>query len=277
MARPKTKYPYFPFYPKDFAADNKVEAMALEEVGAFVLLLCKAWEEDVPGTLPDDDTTLARWARMSPDAWKRSREKVLSPFTKEPDGRLHQKKMKQVFEELKKRYRAASSASKRRWSKRNEMQNSCANDAETHAEGMREGCYQNQTQNQNQIHNQNHTQTSSPPSAGGGEKPPKKPRKKAKAPRPQDPLWDALARITGTDPVASASYIAKVYHALRGADPPYTAEDVEKLPGILEARGWKIAMTLGTVEKYIGLVRAGAAALDPFERTFQELFGDRKE
>ena len=41
--------PYFPFYPDDFASDGKVEAMTTEEVGAYTLLLCKAWREDPPG------------------------------------------------------------------------------------------------------------------------------------------------------------------------------------------------------------------------------------
>ena len=61
--------PYFPFYPDDFACDGKVEAMTTEEVGAYTLLLCKAWREDPPGSIPDDDRVRARWTRLTPDRW----------------------------------------------------------------------------------------------------------------------------------------------------------------------------------------------------------------
>jgi uncharacterized protein YdaU (DUF1376 family) len=73
--------PYFPFYPDDFACDGKVEAMTTEEIGAYTLLLCKAWCEDPPGSIPDDDRVLARWTRLAPDRWKECRTGVLAAFT----------------------------------------------------------------------------------------------------------------------------------------------------------------------------------------------------
>jgi len=38
--------PAFQFYPKDFLADANVQAMTLEETGAYIRLLCACWIED---------------------------------------------------------------------------------------------------------------------------------------------------------------------------------------------------------------------------------------
>jgi uncharacterized protein YdaU (DUF1376 family) len=48
--------PAFMFYPDDFTSDGKVEAMTTEEVGAYLLLLCKAWREKPRQPFP---TTIA--------------------------------------------------------------------------------------------------------------------------------------------------------------------------------------------------------------------------
>jgi len=63
---PKT-FPYFPFYPDDFAADAVVEMLSTTGIGCYALLLCKAWRESPPGTLPDDDRLLSRWSRLAND------------------------------------------------------------------------------------------------------------------------------------------------------------------------------------------------------------------
>lgn len=104
--------PAFPFYPNDFASDSRVEAMSTEAVGAYILLLCKAWREEPPGTLPDDDSTLARWARLTPDRWTELRSTVLAPFTLGTDSRWHQKRMRRVFSELIARRKVRTTAGK---------------------------------------------------------------------------------------------------------------------------------------------------------------------
>ncbi len=111
------KPPYFPFYPNDFSADGKVEAMSTTEVGAYILLLCKAWMEEPPGTLPVDDRVLARWARMDPERWAEVRRVVLSPFVASSDGRLHQKRMIAEYQKFRSTSKARSSAAKSRWEK----------------------------------------------------------------------------------------------------------------------------------------------------------------
>src|SRR5262249_27618859 len=94
------KLPYFPFYVRDFVSDAKVEARTTEEVGAYVLLLCKAWQQDPAGSIPADDTILARWARLDAVAWARCRPAVLLPFVLGADGRYHQKRMRNEFAKL---------------------------------------------------------------------------------------------------------------------------------------------------------------------------------
>jgi uncharacterized protein YdaU (DUF1376 family) len=57
-----------------------VQAMDLHEVGAYIYLLCTAWQSDRHGYLPDDDEKLRRWAHMSREQWAQSREMLLSKF-----------------------------------------------------------------------------------------------------------------------------------------------------------------------------------------------------
>jgi uncharacterized protein YdaU (DUF1376 family) len=94
---PGSKPPFFPFYVKDFVADDLVQAMTTEQVGAYVLLLCAAWQGRPPGSIPNDDRVLARLARMEPIRWEESKAAVLEPFTMESDGRLHQKRLEAEY------------------------------------------------------------------------------------------------------------------------------------------------------------------------------------
>jgi uncharacterized protein YdaU (DUF1376 family) len=107
--------PYFAFYPADFANDHKVEAMTTAQVGAYILLLCKAWQADPPGSLPNDDQTLARYARMSAVEWAESKAAVLNPFTFGKDGRLHQQRLRREYDIAAKRVKDAKNAASVRW------------------------------------------------------------------------------------------------------------------------------------------------------------------
>ena len=78
--------PWMKFYPTDFLGDSTVCTMTTEAVGAYFLLLCHAWQQEPRGTLPNDDSRLARWARLSPDEWLAVREQVLGAFRASDDG-----------------------------------------------------------------------------------------------------------------------------------------------------------------------------------------------
>jgi hypothetical protein len=73
--------------------------------------------------------------------------------------------------------------------------------------------------------------------------------------KPRNALFDAVAEITASDPKVSAGYIGRVLRELKAAEPPYTAQEVRRLPAILAERGFTLPLTLGTVTKYIGWVR----------------------
>jgi uncharacterized protein YdaU (DUF1376 family) len=108
--------PYFPCYPDDFTSDGAVEAMSTEQVGAYFLLLCKAWREFPAGSVPDDDAVLGRWARMSPARWKKARAGVLRPWVLW-EGRWHQKRMQREYRKLLIRSDKAKEAVEARWEK----------------------------------------------------------------------------------------------------------------------------------------------------------------
>lgn len=75
-----SKSPAFRFYPADFMGSPDVQAMELHEVGAYLYLLFVAWQSERHGYLPDDDEKLRRWARMTREQWRESREILLSKF-----------------------------------------------------------------------------------------------------------------------------------------------------------------------------------------------------
>jgi uncharacterized protein YdaU (DUF1376 family) len=114
-----TKRPYFPFYVNDFSADPVVEAMTAEQVGVYVLLLCKAWQLEPKGSIPDDDVALARWSRLTPKRWSIVKSGVLAAFRKQ-DGRYVQKRLTEEAKKLSDRSDSAAESAHRRWScKRN--------------------------------------------------------------------------------------------------------------------------------------------------------------
>lgn len=103
MSRPS----FFAFYPADFANDINVEAMSTLQVGAYVLLLCKAWQSDPPASLPNDDQILARFARVDAAVWQEIRAGVLVPFRLGTDGKLHSKRLRLEYDNALKRMRIA--------------------------------------------------------------------------------------------------------------------------------------------------------------------------
>jgi uncharacterized protein YdaU (DUF1376 family) len=107
------------FYPDDFSSDGKVEAMSTEEVGAYMLLLCKSWREDPPGSIPTDDAVLARWARLTPDRWAECRTGVLAAFSLGTDSRWHQPRLRSEYNKLleaqRKKQEAGLAGARGRW------------------------------------------------------------------------------------------------------------------------------------------------------------------
>ena len=57
---------WFPFYANDFLSSSKVAVLSTEEIGAYVLLLCHAWQ-DPTCSLPHDDEKLSKLGRIKTD------------------------------------------------------------------------------------------------------------------------------------------------------------------------------------------------------------------
>lgn len=92
--------------------------MTTEEVGAYILLLCKSWREKPPGSLPSDDPTLARWARLPLDRWLVCRPGVLAAYTFGTDSRWHQKRLRTEYDKLISFRKSRQSAAVSMWEKK---------------------------------------------------------------------------------------------------------------------------------------------------------------
>jgi hypothetical protein len=68
----------------------------------------------------------------------------------------------------------------------------------------------------------------------------------------RDAMFNAVAKITG----GTGSHVAKVVKELLACDPPYTPDEVLRLPAEAKKRNYTVAITLGQVPKMIGWVRA---------------------
>lgn len=107
--------PYFKFFPADFLLDERQEAMSAEQAGAYIRLLCRAWTQNPPCTIPDDDKTLARMAGVDDAAWARIKPGVLICFHQGGDGRLVQTRLRHEFECLQAKSGQARAAVEKRW------------------------------------------------------------------------------------------------------------------------------------------------------------------
>ena len=57
----KNNRPAFQWYPRSYLGDGNILLMSWEARGMHVHLLCIAWHETPPGSLPNDDGILCKW------------------------------------------------------------------------------------------------------------------------------------------------------------------------------------------------------------------------
>lgn len=152
-----SSWPWFPFYVDDFLASPKVQKMDLDEIGAYVLLLCEQWQEGFvdPGNLPKS-------LRRSPKAVAKILNMCFEPTARGwVNLKLDELRQGQDAKSAK-----AKAAARARW-----------HDANASPEHMRTHAPSNASQNQSQ--NQNHTPPSVESASEGG-------KKKRKAALPPD-------------------------------------------------------------------------------------------
>jgi uncharacterized protein YdaU (DUF1376 family) len=84
---PPNKPVGFQFDVKQWLGDHLVMAMSLAEQGMHMRLMCIAWQETPPCTLPDNDAQLAQWLNLPVQAWTGiHKKKVMKAWKKVPDG-----------------------------------------------------------------------------------------------------------------------------------------------------------------------------------------------
>jgi len=136
---------WMPFYVADFVADTL--HLDREDIGSYLLLILAYWRNG--GPLPDDDSTLAKTARMTPREWKEARP-TLSAFFQVGDGLWRHKRidreLQTATEIVNERSRAGKAGAERRWRGHNKgngktmaepSETASQNDGKGMANGMR--------------------------------------------------------------------------------------------------------------------------------------------
>jgi len=91
----------FQFCPVDYLSDSNVEAMTLEQQGAYIRLICHAWSSTTVGHLPNDDETLAQLSRLGEEKWAQSKSKILKAFDLSVDGFIVHRQLIAEYEKQK--------------------------------------------------------------------------------------------------------------------------------------------------------------------------------
>jgi uncharacterized protein YdaU (DUF1376 family) len=121
------KSPAFRFYPRDYLADPNVECMSLEEQGAYIRLLCHAWDpppdadghKPAVGCLPNDPVLLATLSRLGRDGWAMAAPQIMRAWRVSNDGRyIVQKRMMEEWRKQQDYGKSKSEAGKKGAAKR---------------------------------------------------------------------------------------------------------------------------------------------------------------
>ena len=111
--------PAFPLYTDDWLGSSAIDLMSPAEEGAYVRLLCHAWNSEDCG-LPDDDKKLAKHSRLG-KAWHNgSGAKIRESFIVKA-GRLYNLRLLEIWQEQQeyreKKVKAGKKGAGIRWQK----------------------------------------------------------------------------------------------------------------------------------------------------------------
>lgn len=138
---------YFPLMAGDWLAGEAISMMTPEQEGAFVHLLCHAWQsKELPCSLPNDDAKLAQLSRLG-DRWSTEGRLIRDQFVTAGKGkaRLRNPKLWAVYQEFQEKHaRRVTSGRTGGIAKAKGKQSS------TNATAMPEQASSNQNQNHNQ-------------------------------------------------------------------------------------------------------------------------------
>lgn len=108
--------PAFQFYPSDFISDENVQLMSLDEIGAYIILICFAWKE---GSIPDDVEKISRLCKVSCERMDKLWLAIKPCFKidKKNSKRLIHPRLEEERKKQKDFSKKRSKASKIRWEK----------------------------------------------------------------------------------------------------------------------------------------------------------------
>jgi hypothetical protein len=141
----KERAPAFQFYPRQFAGDDRVQAMDLDAIGAHILLMCCAAASPEGYRIDADEYAIRmRTRNPSDEAWQRIKRQLLAGAWKvSSDGKWWiQEGLQRTFQKQKKFSDEQRSRANTRWVN-NDAENipeSCRTDAAVSAEPMPEVC-----------------------------------------------------------------------------------------------------------------------------------------
>jgi len=92
-------FPYFPLYVSDLLGDDKVIIQDLTQFGAYMRLLCLAWQQKPPATIPSDDAVIAKMLGITISEWAGLKPTVIQCWQLRGD-RYYNKRLRQVFDEM---------------------------------------------------------------------------------------------------------------------------------------------------------------------------------
>jgi uncharacterized protein YdaU (DUF1376 family) len=110
-----SKAPAFQFYPKQWLGDDNVLLMSFEARGMHMHLMCIAWQQEPPCTLPADDEMLRQWVG-NPRNWEKLKAQILRAW-RMVDGRWLQAGLLAEYNKQKAYSESRKSSADKRWNK----------------------------------------------------------------------------------------------------------------------------------------------------------------
>jgi hypothetical protein len=107
--------PAFQFYPKQWLGDDKVLAMDWDARAMHMHLMCIAWQQTPPCTLPDDDAIIRRWLG-NPKKWVYLKNQIFSAW-KMNNGRWLQSGLLEQYNKQSNYRESRKAGSDARWGK----------------------------------------------------------------------------------------------------------------------------------------------------------------
>lgn len=102
--------------PTAYQPDSSTTNLRSRGLNAYLFLLCCAWLEDPPATLPDNDQELAAMARVTTEEWEAIKSILMPAFKKDTSsGRLFSERQMEEFLKQKHRSRVSTNNVRNRY------------------------------------------------------------------------------------------------------------------------------------------------------------------